>query len=27
LKKIDENLDLFEHNNKIMTDLTKLDKN
>jgi len=28
LNKIDENLDLFEHKNKIIkTDLTKLDKN
>jgi len=24
---IDENYDLFEHKNKIITDLTKLDKN
>jgi len=27
LNKIDENWDLFEHKNKIMTYLTKLDEN
>jgi len=27
LNKIDENCDLFEHKNKIMTYLTKLDEN
>jgi len=27
LNKIDENLDLFEHKNKIRTDLTKIDEN
>jgi len=27
LNKIDKNYDLFEHKNKIRTDLTKLDEN
>jgi len=27
LNKIDENLDLFKHKNKIMTNLIKLDEN